>query len=315
MHTPPTAATAPHARTPSIHMGKPKRYIKARPSIPPLQPVVESSDAFSVQGFPACLVLNADYSPLCRAPLSLWGWQDVVRAVIRGTATTVSEHEGHVIRSPNYRMKLPSVVVLNKYVTPRGIAHTPTFSRYNVFLRDDFTCQYCNCQFKADLLTYDHVVPRTLNGPTTWDNVVTSCSPCNNQKAGKALSQLKNMQIRKMPHAPTRSELQRKVRHRPPPPRLSCDLREPRRALSRGTRCPPPLAGQEVPAQESAPRLARLHVTRQKGEHLDSVGRSRRRVANWRAVAFPSAVYSTRCVNERLTLREIHTSATLLPRL
>lgn len=215
MHAPPTASMAPHTRSLPIHMGKPKRYIKARPSIPPVQPAeAELSEPFSVQGFPACLVLNADYSPLCRAPLSLWGWQDVVRAVMRGTATTVSEHEGHVIRSPNFRMKLPSVVVLNKYVVPRGIAHTPTFSRYNVFLRDDFTCQYCNCQFRADLLTYDHVVPRSLNGPTTWDNVVTSCSPCNAQKAGKALSQLKNMELRKMPHAPTRAELQRKVRHR-----------------------------------------------------------------------------------------------------
>ena len=200
-------------------MGKPKSYIKSRPSIPPLQPLVAESSEPTVQGFPACLVLNADYSPLCRTPLSLWGWQDVVRNVVRGTATMVSEHEGpqYVIRSPNWKFPLPSVVVLNKYVTPRGLAHTPTFSRYNVFLRDDFTCQYCNCQLKLQLLTYDHVVPRTLNGPTTWDNVVTSCSPCNAQKASKALSQLRGMELRKMPHAPTRSELQRKVRRRHTP--------------------------------------------------------------------------------------------------
>ena len=79
-------------------------------------------------------------------------------------------------------------------------------------------------------------MPRTLNGPTTWDNVVTSCSPCNAQKAGKALSQLKNMQIRKIPHAPTRSELQRKVRHHRPHASL---LRPPRTARNPALSCDP----------------------------------------------------------------------------
>ena len=100
--------------------------------------------------------------------------------------------------------------------SPVGRAHTPTFSRYNVFLRDDFTCQYCQCQFKAEQLTYDHVVPRKRNGPTSWDNVVTSCSPCNARKGDTPLAQLRGMQLCKPPHVPTRSELQRKAKVFPP---------------------------------------------------------------------------------------------------
>src|SRR5438552_10411543 len=70
-------------------------------------------------------------------------------------------------------MKLPSVVSLKSYVRP---ARHPAFTRFNVFLRDRFTCQYCGDHRD---LTFDHVNPRSKGGQTTWENVVTACSPCN----------------------------------------------------------------------------------------------------------------------------------------
>ena len=100
------------------------------------------------------LVLNADYRPLSYYPLSLWSWQDTIKAVFLDRVTVVSEYEV-AVRSPSFSMRLPSVVSLKTYVRP---ARSPAFTRFNVFLRDRFECQYC---WADDDLTFDHVVPRS----------------------------------------------------------------------------------------------------------------------------------------------------------
>ena len=94
--------------------------------------------AASPDAYPA-LVLNADYRPLSYYPLSLWCWQDAVKAVFLDRVNIVSEYERRV-RSPSIEIKLPSVVSLKSYVRP---ALYPAFTRFNVFLRDRFVCQYC----------------------------------------------------------------------------------------------------------------------------------------------------------------------------
>ena len=78
------------------------------------------------------LVLNADFRPLSYYPLSLWSWQDAVKAVFLERVNIVSEYET-VIHSPNHEFRLPSVVSLKTYVKP---SRTPAFTRFNVFLRD-----------------------------------------------------------------------------------------------------------------------------------------------------------------------------------
>jgi 5-methylcytosine-specific restriction endonuclease McrA len=59
------------------------------------------------------------------------------------------------------------------------------FSRINIYTRDRFTCQYCSERFLAEDLTFDHVVPRSAGGRTSWDNIVTACVPCNSSKANR----------------------------------------------------------------------------------------------------------------------------------
>ncbi|WP_245278113.1 HNH endonuclease [Methylosinus sp. PW1] len=115
----------------------------------------------SPQACPA-LVLNADYRPLSYYPLSLWGWQDAIKAVFLDRVNIVSEYD-KTVKSPSFEIRLPSVVSLKAYVKP---ARHPAFTRFNVFLRDRFTCQYCGQQ---DDLTFDHVIPRSKGGATTWD--------------------------------------------------------------------------------------------------------------------------------------------------
>ena len=124
----------------------------------------------SLESSPA-LVLNADYRPLSYYPLSLWSWQDAIKAICLDRVHVVSNYD-RVIKSPRFEMLLPSVVSLKDYVRP---ARHPAFTRFNVFLRDKFQCQYCGAR---DELTFDHVIPRSKGGRTTWENVVAACAPC-----------------------------------------------------------------------------------------------------------------------------------------
>ncbi len=124
------------------------------------------------------LVLNADFRPLSYYPLSLWSWQDAIKAVFMDRVNIVSNYD-KVVRSPSFEMQLPSVVSLKTFIKP---SRQPAFTRFNVFLRDRFSCQYCGAR---DDLTFDHVVPRSRGGMTTWENVVAACSPCNLRKADR----------------------------------------------------------------------------------------------------------------------------------
>ena len=128
------------------------------------------------------LVLNADYTPLSYYPLSVWPWQTAIKAVFLDRVDIVAEYEREV-RSPNHRVKLPSVIALKSYVRPSAF---PAFTRFNLFLRDKFECQYCG---SGHDLTFDHVVPRAQGGRTTWENVVTACAPCNLKKGGRTPKQ------------------------------------------------------------------------------------------------------------------------------
>jgi 5-methylcytosine-specific restriction endonuclease McrA len=154
------------------------------------------------------LVLNADYRPLSYYPLSLWCWQDAVKAVFLDRVNIISEYD-KVVRSPTFEFKLPSVVCLKTYVKP---SRNPAFTRFNVFLRDSFTCQYCGS--RSDL-TFDHVTPRSRGGQTTWENVVAACSPCNLRK-GSSMPAEAGMHPHQKPYAPTLSDLHQNGRHFPP---------------------------------------------------------------------------------------------------
>jgi 5-methylcytosine-specific restriction endonuclease McrA len=88
----------------------------------------------------------------------------------------------------------------------------PAFTRFNVFLRDRFMCQYCGD--KEDL-TFDHLIPRSRGGQTRWDNVVAACAPCNLSKGGD-MPHHAGMQPRQQPYRPTVFELHRNGRLFPP---------------------------------------------------------------------------------------------------
>jgi 5-methylcytosine-specific restriction endonuclease McrA len=161
--------------------------------------------------FAPALVLNADFRPLNYFPLSLWSWQDAIKAVCLERVTIISEYE-QSISSPTTVINLPSVIALKEYV-PQN--RNPAFTRFNVFLRDRFSCQYCGNSFSASDLTFDHVVPRSKGGRTNWTNVVAACSPCNLRKGNKLPGQC-NMHPLLRPSAPNMWQLQENGRAFPP---------------------------------------------------------------------------------------------------
>src|SRR5690606_41742460 len=57
--------------------------------------------------------------------------------------------------------------------------------RSSDLLRDRFECQYCGDNYPSEELTFDHVLPRSRGGRTTWENVVTACQSCNLVKGSR----------------------------------------------------------------------------------------------------------------------------------
>jgi 5-methylcytosine-specific restriction endonuclease McrA len=140
------------------------------------------------------LLLNTSYEPIM-----VLSWE---RAIVLWVCQKVEIIEYHnlFVRSAMAQFQLPSVLKLKSYVFPRHLRQV-RFSRENIYLRDDYTCQYCGEQFTNRELTLDHVIPASKSGPKSWLNVVTACRDCNQRKADKPLN-IVGMRLLKEPIAP-----------------------------------------------------------------------------------------------------------------
>ncbi len=127
------------------------------------------------------LLLNADYRPLSTTPLSILTWREAIEIVYKDRAQVVEEWEGPVIRSQRTAIPVPKVIIANEYIKVNR-ARTPALSRLNCALRDRFRCGYCGNGFRLKDLTFDHVIPRSKGGKSTWDNLLMACGPCNRAK-------------------------------------------------------------------------------------------------------------------------------------
>lgn len=123
------------------------------------------------------LVLDSFYRPI-----GVRSWQRAVCMLYTGAAEAIEAYDD-VLRSPSMTMRMPCVIrVLRKTKTRK---QSIKFSRQNVICRDGSTCQYCRKELPAEDLNYDHVWPRSRGGKTNWENVVTSCYPCNSKKGNR----------------------------------------------------------------------------------------------------------------------------------
>ncbi len=158
----------------------------------------------------AVLVLNRSYLPihvtsLKRAFCMLY--QGIAKAVDDQYQTfdfqnwselSVAEHH-ESIGIVDRVIRVPRVVLLSIYdrLPQRGVR----FSRLNIMIRDHYPCQYCGRRPGKQELNLDHVIPRVHGGISSWDNVVTSCMPCNRDKGGRTPAQA-GMQLLRKPIKP-----------------------------------------------------------------------------------------------------------------
>ena len=137
------------------------------------------------------LVLNQNYEPLtvCRA-------RRAIVLMFEGKAEMLENGMGF-IHSSSRAFPLPSVIRLDYFV--RRPYRQRKMSRFEIFNRDDYICQYCGLQSHS--LTLDHVIPRFRGGPHTWENVVSACVACNRKKAGRTPKEA-GMKLKRVPSAP-----------------------------------------------------------------------------------------------------------------
>lgn len=123
------------------------------------------------------LVLNASYEPInvCAARRALV-------LLLKGVASVEEQGQAQVHSSRN-ALRIPSVIRLLDY--RRIPIQTRALSRKNILLRDRFTCQYCYKILPSGELTLDHVLPRSRNGDSSWENLVACCVSCNNRKGNR----------------------------------------------------------------------------------------------------------------------------------
>lgn len=117
------------------------------------------------------------------APYRVISWERAVVMLYLGKVEVLEEYDER-IHAPSVTLRTPAVVRLTRArVSTRK--NKVRFSRTNVFLRDGFRCQYCGERKPESALNYDHVLPRTRGGKTVWENIVTSCYPCNFRKGSR----------------------------------------------------------------------------------------------------------------------------------
>lgn len=139
-----------------------------------------------------CIVLNAD--------MTILGTTDAKRAirlVVTGKAESLVDTDKRI----HPTMNVPAVIRLVKAIRSLWRKQVP-WSKANVHVRDRYICQYCGIRVTRSEATIDHVIPQAQGGKNGWENTVTSCFPCNNDKSDRTPSEA-NMALRRRPVTPT----------------------------------------------------------------------------------------------------------------
>lgn len=132
-------------------------------------------------------------------PVKIVSWQRALTLLFLGKVEVIEEYDRNV-KTTSLVIKIPAVVRLREAF--RRHKKPVKFSRINIYGRDKYTCQYCGVKKLISELTYDHVVPRSKGGKTTWTNIATCCSDCNRKKANRTPVEA-GMRLLKTPVQPT----------------------------------------------------------------------------------------------------------------
>lgn len=142
----------------------------------------------------AVLILDIDWKPL-----RIEAWQRAITDLFLGKSEIVEYSRDRTIKGVSREYPMPAVVRLTRRFKRDRIAIK--FSRLNIYTRDDFRCAYCGERKPTEDLTFDHVVPRSQGGKTSWTNVISACASCNRQKDSRTPEQA-GMKLRRKPVKP-----------------------------------------------------------------------------------------------------------------
>lgn len=138
-------------------------------------------------------MLNKSYEPITICTL-----KKAVTLLFLQKAEIVSSNENKFIHSASAEFPVPTVIKLNYYI--KRPYNEVMLTRKNLLRRDKHICAYCG---RGDLpLTIDHIVPKSLGGEDSWNNLITACLPCNNKK-GNRTPQQAGMHLLYQPYRPT----------------------------------------------------------------------------------------------------------------
>lgn len=150
------------------------------------------------------LVLDDDFVP---HTLEQWieHWSDAASAAKAMTAGKM------FFTHPSFQIPIPETVIATEYTGYHPNLLKVKFCRKNIFIRDNYTCQYCGKQFCSEKLNFDHVIPQSRGGRTNWSNIVTSCIKCNEYKDNRTPKEA-GMMLLRTPVKPSPFELGMKLK-------------------------------------------------------------------------------------------------------
>ena len=128
------------------------------------------------------LILNTNAQPVNYLPLSVINWKEAIRYMYHDKCDVLEWYDDWLVRSPSWETKVPAVIMMKQYIKSKTEVR---FSKSNLYLRDQYKCQYCGNEFIRSHLTMDHVIPISKGGQTEWTNIVAACNPCNSTKGNR----------------------------------------------------------------------------------------------------------------------------------
>ena len=132
-------------------------------------------------------------------PLRVEHWQRAICDFFLGKVEVLEYSKDRTIQGVSRAWPMPSVVrVLHNFKRDKIRVK---FSRLNIYTRDGFRCQFCGLRFPSEELTFDHVIPRSRGGKTTWENIATACVGCNKAKSDRTPAEAK-MRLLRLPRKP-----------------------------------------------------------------------------------------------------------------
>lgn len=156
-------------------------------------------------------MLNSSYEPL-----KIVNWQKALILWFQGKVDILAHHPSFV-RSISKSFQLPSVIRLRKYVRNQA-SNKIRFCRENIYLRDQYTCQYCYEKFPTKELTLDHILPVSQGGGKDWTNITTACRACNQKKGNRTPEQAHMPLLKKAEEPRWLPSLRFEIKKTSPPP-------------------------------------------------------------------------------------------------